>query len=142
MGNLHSLECMLRLYLRRAENNGAIDAVRSLDSLRVGDVVPETAFTNYDTLAMMVGKYNAKVGPAFQVDAKVVELRDALAHGRVYGSASTRLPMRLLKFDKPRSGQATVTYSELLDQAWLDAKRAWVAGEIEKVAGALGGVFE
>jgi hypothetical protein len=126
VGTLHSLETAIRLHLRRAENDGRLDSPEALVSLQVGAAVDETAFTNYDTLEKLIKSYKGMVLPECQVDAAVVSLRDALAHGRVFGSSATKMPHRLLKFERPKNGKTEVAYSELLDSAWFEKTIAWV----------------
>jgi hypothetical protein len=68
----------------------------------VGDQIAEDAFTNWDITGKLVEKYNNRIGPVDRslcIDDSVIELRDALAHGRVsalepspppYASSSSR----------------------------------------------------
>lgn len=137
LGNLHSLEFAVRMYLWKHEKKVAIQPSLAMDGLRPGDVVPENAFTNYDTLLTMIRRYNVLVATPLQVAESVVDLRDALAHGRVSGRTAA-MPLRLLKFGKPAAGSATVTHSELMDQGWFEAKVSWVRAQLGKVASALG----
>jgi len=115
IGNLHSLELLLRLFLHNvdARRYGSPPPEVGLDKIKVGDVVPENYFTNYDSLRDLVKKYNNLVtsqkAPGFCVDETVVKLRDALAHGRVLGQQPAP-PLQLYKFGKPKSHQVTVEY--------------------------------
>lgn len=136
-GNLLSLEFSLRIFLRKKETGGALDRAADTHALKQGDVTPKTAFTNYDTLGELVDQYNASASPAHQVDRSVVDLRDTLAHGRVFGNSLAH-PLRLLKFAKPIGQSVAVTYSELMDEAWFDHKVMWLSAQIDKVAEELG----
>ena len=115
-GNLHSLELLLRLFLHNVDlkrYNSPPPEV-NLDKIKVGDVVSENYFTNWDTLGELVEKYNNLVTtqktPELRVDERVVNLRDALAHGRVLGQDPAP-PLRLYKFGKPTKGhRVTVEY--------------------------------
>lgn len=136
-GNLLSLEFSLRLFLRKKETGGRLDRAADTHGLKQGDITPKTAFTNYDTLGQLLEQYNALVCPAHQVDTGIVDLRDTLAHGRVFGN-SVGHPLRLLKFAKPVGSAVTVTYSELMDGAWFDQKVRWVSSQLDKVAEEMG----
>jgi len=134
--NLHSLEFKLRAFLWKREGHSSW---KFLSALREGDTAPENAFTNYDTLNELIEKYNAEAGESFPelcVDPRIVDLRDAIAHGRL-GSDVPQPPLRLLKFSKPAGGNVKVTNSILVDDQWLSAQTTRVRLEIEKVAKAL-----
>lgn len=128
IANLHSLEAMLRIFLahvetRRYERTGtSVD----LDRLSAGDYVAEDYFTNYDTLGKLIGTYNS-LAPSplperLRVDETIVDIRDALAHGRVLGQGPSP-PMTLYKFSKPRSGRVKVADVIDLTEATLDQMR-------------------
>jgi hypothetical protein len=79
IGNLYSLELLLRIFL--CEANG--------ENLEFPDsptgTVQETHLTNYMTLGELINAYNSKLAPpekSFLVDRSVVKIRDAIAHGR------------------------------------------------------------
>jgi hypothetical protein len=136
--NLQSLEFALRLFLYEVEcARGATQSCTfDLKDLRVGDLVPENAFTNYDTLGHLVDKVNAEIqsrGLADRVDRSVVELRDALAHGRV-SSVQPQGPYRVLKFSKPHRGRARVSVAQDMTPEWLSGQVRRTYGEVQKVA--------
>ena len=125
IGNLHTLEFLLRVFLGQmhTERYPSSTAI-NLDRINVGDKVPENYLTNYDTLGKLVHNYNnlvSKSAPELQIDMDIVQLRDALAHGRV-SSATPSPPFRLLKFDKPQQGFVKVTYALDMTPAWLSAQ--------------------
>lgn len=123
VGNLQSLEFGLRGVLAQGESSKASDAGSGLDALNfaVGSDVPETNITSYASLPRLVKLFNARanINGWDEVNVAVVELRDALAHGRT-SSASPEFPLKLVKFDKPQNGRVRVTYSEIMDEAWFD----------------------
>jgi hypothetical protein len=84
----------------------AIDQLRSLATLRIAPV-------------------------ANRVDASIVALRDALAHGRVLTQGG--FPMRLVKFSRPVNGVVMVEYAELVDPDWILRQMERVKGETKKV---------
>jgi hypothetical protein len=69
------------------------------------------------------------------VDPGVVELRDAIAHGRV-SAAIEDDDLLLLKFAKPSENRTTVTFAQRLTSAWLREQIGRVAAELRKVVGA------
>lgn len=137
LGQLQSLDMQLRSFLYQSADpphDPAPPGV-SLLSVNVGDVLPENAFTDYSTLGQLIKRYNRIVGPVdpqLILDQSVVELRDALVHGRVSG-ASPEPSVALLKFDKPRNAQARVTYWVLLTETWLAAEVTRVREQCDKV---------
>jgi len=106
IGNLHSLELMLRLFLHNVdlERYGSLPPEVSLDDIQVGNFVQENYFVNYDSLGDLVKKYNDIVTSRgmseLRVDESTIKLRDAFAHGRVLGSQPSP-PFTLYKFGKP-----------------------------------------
>ncbi len=139
ISNLHSLEAVLRIFLayvetRRYERTGtSVD----LDGLSVGDYVEEDYFTNYDTLAQLIGTYN-RLAPSplpehLRVDETIVDIRDALAHGRVLGSEPSVSTLRLYKFSRPHGGRVRVTHVIDLTEAQLVQMRAQALEGIQRV---------
>jgi hypothetical protein len=142
--NLLSLEFALRMFLY---NDEVVNAMRGTappvfapfanpERLRIGDCVPLNAFTNYDTLGQLIAKYNQRVAQSaseLSVDPALVELRDALAHGRASAPVADG-PIHLLKFSRPQPARSCVevTCSMSLDSAWLDAQPKRVLGAVKK----------
>lgn len=117
--NLQSLELALRLFL--SESVGPADANLQLDQLKAGDVVTECHLTNYDSLGPIIRKVNERLdelGVSERVDESLVEIRDALAHGRVF-SLHPDGPYRLIKFSRPEDGQVEVAIVVELTSARL-----------------------
>jgi hypothetical protein len=115
--NFQSLEFVLRAFLYESTKNTIQNASShdklKLDKLKEGDLVGENAFTNYDTLKKLIVKYNnnAKISSAnFTIDETIVDVRDAITHGRVFGDIPEP-PMTLLKFSEPSNKQVKVTFS-------------------------------
>jgi hypothetical protein len=114
MGNLHSLEVLLRAFLYRMEimEDRSKTTQAEIYKLEVGNSVIENSMTNYDTLGQVILKYNeivSKIDSSLQVDPEIAELRDGIAHGRVLAKQPER-PLRLFKFSRPRQGKVTVTH--------------------------------
>lgn len=79
---------------------------------------------------------SASVGTAQEVcvDVELVDIRDAIAHGRV-SAASIAGPIHLLKFSKPEPEDecVEVTFSVALTAAWLDSQANRAADAVRKV---------
>ena len=137
VGNLHSLEAMMRLSLLSTEAGRS--QVPYWD-LRVGDVVPVDAFTNYDSLSRIVSKYNSWVSqydPTLQVDPAVIEIRDLIAHGRVAASSRDEATLTIMKFDRPSGNSVSVTAFALMSNEWFKSHNTLVRVQIEHVQKAL-----
>jgi hypothetical protein len=119
LGNFHSLEFVLRVFLNRLPGARPMGVPPGTDIYLspVGTELPENDMTSYDSLGQLFAKFNAEMvkrGKA-QLDMRLVELRDALAHGRV-SAAMPDDTLRLIKFDKPRNGRVRVTFNELMTE--------------------------
>lgn len=138
LGNLQSLEFALRIFLTHLPGARPISAPSGFDlyAAALGAYVPESDMTSYDTLSRLIAKFNKEMirRGAPLLDASVIELRDALAHGRV----SAPLPdehLRLLKFSKPVNGVVQVTFSEVMNEEWFKNQKARVYALIRQVQG-------
>ncbi len=139
IGNLSSLELMVRLFLHNVEFNryGSPPPEVDLDKIEVGDVVPENYFSNYDSLGDLIKKYNSLVSSQkvleLCVDETIVKLRDAFAHGRVL-SQQPELALQLYKFEKPsRKHQVRVEQIANLTESELKRYIHYSLEQINKV---------
>jgi hypothetical protein len=135
--NLQALEFSLRLFLDETQGypNAKREITINLTGLTVGEWVPENYFTNYDTLNQLIRKVNAELqsrGLSEQIDESIVELRDALAHGRVLANHPDG-PFRILKFSKPMNGKTRVTVSVEMTSDWLSQQVKRTANEVLKI---------
>jgi len=138
IGNLQSLEALLRVYLLKIAQRQTppASAGPSYWSLSVGDVVAEDAFTNYDSLGALIGKFNADVqsrDATLRVDTAVVPVRDLLAHGRMAADSPDPSRLKIVKFDKPTGGSVKVVASALMDEVWFKAKNDLVFTQLQHV---------
>jgi len=132
--NLQALEFSLRLFLY--ESVGPQDATLRLEQLVVGDWVSENPITNYDSLSILITKVNERLenlGVGERVDDTLVNLRDALAHGRTSALQPTG-PFRLMKFSRGRQGKVRVTTITELTPDWLAEQTRRTFAEVQKVA--------
>jgi hypothetical protein len=137
LGNFQSLEFCLRMFLQKLPSARPIGIPYGTDiySFPVGASLPESEWTNYDSLGQLIDKYNAEGAKQAlpPIDRTLVEIRDALAHGRV-SAASVTVNLRLLKFSRPTNGQVCITFNEALSSAWFIAQKKRVFDAIETVA--------
>lgn len=124
--NFQSLEFVLRAFLYESEKimerNGSSYQELKLDKLKEGETIAENAFTSYDSLYELIDKYNqnervTKAG--LTIDRTIVSIRDAIAHGRVFG-ITPQPPMTLLKFSRPHNKRVKVTFSVQLTREWFN----------------------
>jgi hypothetical protein len=137
VSNLQSLEFALRLVRYEFESavGPPIGVPLGTGSLTVGAWVPETSLTDYDTLKQVIRKVNSILksrGLRDRVDESLVDLRDALAHGRVMADVRQG-PFHIFKFSKPRCGKVQVTVSIEMTPDWLAQQIKRTADELRKV---------
>jgi hypothetical protein len=87
-------------------------------------------------LGELIRRYNAAISDvdsSLAVDRTVVDLRDALAHGRLL-AATPRRPVRLFRFSKPESGQVEVLLAVDLTDKWFSRQRRRLYLELQKVS--------
>ena len=142
IGNLHSLETLLRTFLnnKNPASSLSVPMGKSHFQLQVGDIVPESAFTNFDSLGALVRKYNAAMSQknaTLLVDDRVVRIRDLLAHGRVSADLTDASRLAIIKFDKPTKSYVRVSDSALMTEHWFQEHIDLVRAQFEKVAQAL-----
>jgi hypothetical protein len=121
-GNLHSLEIILRIFLQKQDSTRATRLPYGHDiyDLAVGTELDESVWTNFNTLRTLIDRFNeyAVLNGVASIDKTIVDLRDALAHGRVSALTET-FPLRLIKFDKPINKKVRVAFNEELTEHWF-----------------------
>lgn len=137
VGNFHSLEFILRAFLQTLPNARPIGVPHGTDlyTFPVGAQVPENELTSYDSLGQLIQRFNSEMQHRGLpiMDVSLVDVRDALAHGRVSAKTITD-NLRLLKFDKPANGTVRVTFNEQLTEQWFVAQKKRVYEAIQSVA--------
>jgi hypothetical protein len=125
VGNFQALEFVLRAFLTNAEiaQRGPLPkSATDMHKMNEGDMVPENAFTNYDTLGQLIEKYNKTpkiLSAGLTIDGNLVDIRDAIAHGRVSADTPSS-SLKLLKFNKPKNNQVRVAFSVSMTKEWFD----------------------
>jgi hypothetical protein len=143
VGNFQSLEFALRAFLINdeiAQKGPLSKSATDMHEMNEGDIVPENAFTNYDTLAKLIEKYNGNpkiLSAGLTIDETLVDIRDAIAHGRV-SAATPSSSLKLLKFNKPKNNQVKVTFSVLMTREWFAEQLRRVYDAVLKVSEANG----
>ena len=132
--NLQSLEFSLRLILDKLQNPDGGTKIDLMD-LTVGEWISENYFTNYDTLNQLIKKVNSELGShglSERVDDSIVELRDAIAHGRVL-AVNPEGPYRIVKFSPSKDSKVQVVVSLDITKDWLSHQISRTTNEVQKV---------
>lgn len=129
--NLMSLEMLLRAVLQVLEPG---TRAVNLAALKVGDIVSIEPITDYDSLRKLIRRFNASVPPDDRIDEnQLTDLRDAIAHGRVF-AVTHGGPLTLVKFGRPdKSGKVKVDSMVVLDETWLAGQLRIVFAAIQTV---------
>jgi hypothetical protein len=135
VGNFQSLEFLLRVFLQGSAPLDGIPYGTDIYSFPIGTVLPENELTNYDSLGKLIRRFNAEmtVQGRPEIDGSLVEVRDALAHGRVSSDAEDK-DLRLLKFSRPKNGKVRVTFNEELTDVWFASQKKRVVEAVKHVA--------
>jgi hypothetical protein len=142
VSNFQGLELLLRAFLLDQVGAAPIGLPHGQDfySAPVGSTVPVCPLTNYDSLGKLIEKFNeiADAQGKAKLDPTLVDIRDALAHGRI-AALSEGKPMRLVKYSRPLEPKKTtvrVTFYAELNDKWFSDQRGRVISAIETVLGA------
>lgn len=136
LANFQSLEFIIRAFLSWC--NYSSETATDMYSYPVGTELPESEWTNYDTLGDLINKYNseAKKRNLPAIDTALVEIRDALAHGRL-SAPSSAPPVRLIKFSKPKNNLVRVTFNVVMTKSWFGIQTEKIKESIEVVYSSL-----
>jgi hypothetical protein len=122
------------LYEQRDPPHEPLAPGTDLNTMTFGEVVPENAITRWDSLTHLIKRYNRAISDwQLAVDPSLVDLRDALAHGRMAASLSER-SFALIKFTRPYAGRVEVGFRQELSKEWIENQIKRVLAECEKVA--------
>lgn len=117
VADMQSLETILRFCLWVADSKGK--PFPDYHELTQGDIVRKDPFTDYRNLRELIRDYNSNpLSAGLQIDETLVDVRDVIAHGRVYATAPSG-PYQLLKFDEPQDDQVVVAFSASMTKEWF-----------------------
>ena len=137
LANFQSLEFVLRAFLQGLATARPLGIPYGIDIYiyPVGSEVPESELTSYDSLGKLIEKFNDEMNIRGlpNIDPGIVEIRDALAHGRI-SSAFPNDYLRLIKFDKPIDGKVRVAFNELMTDTWFATQKKRVKDALLYVA--------
>lgn len=126
LSNLQSLEFSLRFYLQKHVSTKPLGHAygESYYDKPIGAEVDENEITNYDTLGILMNKFNnaMRLEGRAELDLSLVDLRDSLAHGRI-ASMEEENQYRLIKYSKPVNGKAKILFNEKLTEEWFKKNR-------------------
>lgn len=133
IGNLQTIEMVARLFLAKVDE---------VPEWKRGDWVELSPLTNNLDLRGVLEKYN-KVAKSHRVDDidRIVNLRDALAHGRVFGRGpiQTAISLRLLKFEREaKDTKVQVAMAEDMTKEWFNDNIEFLLNSFDKIRIALG----
>jgi hypothetical protein len=141
VGNLLTLEMAARMAVARLDRQSGGTPAETLIHVRQGDWVRINPFTNLDDLQRTLEKYNKYAPLACRLElGPIVRLRDALAHGRMFGSGPIRpdASLKLIKFDtKPQNNHVQVSLVVDMTAEWFSENLATLSKGLEKVARAI-----
>ncbi len=131
LGMLQSIEMGSRMAIVKLDKRAADQVQSQLPQLKAGDMVEINALTNSDDLRQTLEKYNKRASLDRRIEIEpIVNLRDALAHGRAFGFGSVK-PLRLLKFSRKTKGE------KILIELALDMTDEWFGKSIKTLEQAL-----
>ena len=138
VGNLLTIEMGARMAVVKLDERVASQVQSQLPQVKAGDLVEFNAFTNTDDLRKTLEKYNKRAPQNCKIDiASIVNLRDALAHGRAFGFESMK-SLRLLKFSrKVTEGKVVVELAQDMTDEWFKQNIEMLLSAIEKVRNAI-----
>ena len=110
--NFNNLELHLRIYLNKKNGNDGFH-VKNCLNMQIGEESDDNAITDYKSFRELCESFNAYQIEEDKIDFKnFIELRDALAHGRISGDIHGN--MSVIKYSKPKNGKVTVEYKSIL----------------------------
>lgn len=120
VNNIQALEFSLRSCLCKDEiTKGISKQLPNLFNVVKGEIVPNNALTNWDNLRDLIQKYNKlPISKGLTIDENLVDIRDAIAHGRVFSDSPDGIN-RLLRFKKPKRNGVEVEFSVAMTEEWF-----------------------
>jgi hypothetical protein len=140
-GNLLTLEMLARMVIAQRDAQWRGERAENLLGIPESDWVGIGPFTNRDDLRQTLEKYNRHAAAEWRLDVDpIVRLRDALAHGRMFGSGPLRpdASLRLMKFGKKlKAGRVQVELALAMTPGWFSENIAMLSAALRKATNAL-----
>jgi hypothetical protein len=136
VGNLLSIEMGARMTIVKLDAWAAKHVNSQLPQIQAGQLVELNAFTKPDDLRQTLEKFNKHASPACRVEVDaLVELRDSLAHGRMFGYGDMNVnPLRLLKFARTATdGKVLVEQAHDMTESWFQSNIQMLQAALEKI---------
>lgn len=137
VSNFQSLELALRVFLTHLPT--ARPCARDIYLQPVGTDLDASELTDHCYLSTLVRRYNDGVvqqGCGERIDAALVDVRNAVMHGRIALADSADPPLRLLQFSAPAGGKVKVLFNQIMDEAWFVTQIKRCGAELLKVKAA------
>jgi len=136
ISSFHALELSLRLVLCRADPSySKVDLSPLYQPFDKGDWFQITPFRSRAGLRELIDDFNRTVqpiSPSWVVKKAVVDTRDLVAHGRVWGLKGQD-SFVIAWFGKASNGMVQATHHEIMDDHWILERRFQVEDELKKV---------
>jgi hypothetical protein len=130
--NIQALESAIRFFFFRKN-----DEQNPFPKAKKGELVPSSSLVTHRQLRKWIRKYNSCLSKEevtkYSISEDILEVRDALAHGRLVAPDPPELPYTLWSFGEPSNGQVQVRYCEVLTAEWLTKTKLAIYGDKEKV---------
>jgi hypothetical protein len=130
--NLQALESVIRFFFFRKN-----EEKNPFPKPKKGEVVPTSSLVTHKQLRKWIRKYNSCLSKEevtkYSISENIVEVRDALAHGRLLAPDPPELPYTLWNFGEPSNGQVEVRYCEVLTAEWLEKTKMAIYDAKEQV---------
>jgi hypothetical protein len=111
--NFNNLELFLRLYLNQKNGKDNIYGYSFLE-LPIKTECEENPMTDWKTFGELCKLFNSYQDTNNKIDfTEIVELRDAMAHGRVTGDSEAN--MYVIKYSKPKGNKVIVEYTRKIN---------------------------
>jgi hypothetical protein len=138
VGNLQTIEMAARMAIVKLDEYSASQVATQLPQVKEGGRVEWNAFTNSNDLRQTLEKYNKHAPTECKVDVTpIVNLRDALVHGRTFGFGDLK-HLRLLKFNRKQDkGKVVVDMAQDMDDEWFDVNIEMLGKALNKLIDAL-----
>jgi hypothetical protein len=116
--SFNNMELMLRLYLHRKSGGDQKDFLK-YSNAAIGTELPENPITDYRSFWQLCNAFNVLQDVNNKIDfSEFIELRDALAHGRVSGDNLGN--MDVIKYTRSKNGQVKVEYKKQLTKTDIE----------------------